>query len=196
MRRGILGGTFDPPHLAHLFAGETAYRELGLDLVTFLPAGSPWQKEGSTVSAAKHRWEMTRLAVDGVAYFEADDREVTREGWTYTVDTLSEFPDDELILILGSDAAAGIVTWHRPDDILKMAEVAVVPRPGAPRRDVESSLLEGFHWLAGPELAISGTMLRHRVAAGSSVRFLVPEPVADYIHDHGLYRRGSGTASP
>jgi len=95
VRRGILGGTFDPPHLAHLVAGEAAYRELGLDVVTFLPAGRPWQKADLGVSPAADRWEMTRRAVAGVSYFAADDREVRRDGWTYTADTLATFPESE-----------------------------------------------------------------------------------------------------
>lgn len=194
MRRGILGGTFDPIHLAHLVAGEIAYRELDLDVVTFVPAGAPWQKADRFVSDAEHRWEMTRRAVEGVGYFEADDREVVRDGWTYTVDTLAEFPDDERFLILGADGAAGIPTWHRPDDVLARARVVVAPRPGTPRAEVEQSLPGGFDWLGGPALDVSGTMLRARVAEGKSIRFLVPDPVFDYIEDHGLYRRGTGAA--
>ena len=173
--------------MAHLFAGEVAYRDLDLDIVTFLPAGMPWQKADRSISTAGHRWEMTRLAVDDVSYFEADDREVLREGWTYTVDTLAEFGDDDLVLILGADAAARIPTWRRPDEVLKLATVAVVPRPGTTESAVVEALPGGFHWLGGPELDISGTMLRSRLAEGRSVRFLVPDAVAAYIDEHGLY---------
>ena len=188
VRRGILGGTFDPPHLAHLFAGESAYSELGLDVVTFVPAGAPWQKADRVVAASVHRWEMTRLAVEPIEYFDAHDLEVVRDGWTYTADTLVEFGADDLVLILGSDAAAGLPTWHRPDRVLEMAEIAVVPRPGAPRSAVDAAVTE-YHWLDGPELDISSTMLRSRVASGESIRFLVPEPVRSYISGRGLYRR-------
>lgn len=187
MRRGILGGTFDPPHIAHLFAGESAYRDLKLDVVTFLPAGAPWQKADRTVSAAEHRWEMTSLAIAGTAYFEADDREIARDGWTYTADTLAEFEDDELYLILGSDAAAGLRTWYLPERVLEMAELAIVPRPRYSRTDVAAVVPE-FRWLGGPELDISGTMLRARVASGLSLRFLVPDSVAAYISEHRLYQ--------
>jgi nicotinate-nucleotide adenylyltransferase len=109
VRRGILGGTFDPPHLAHLVAGEVAYRDLALDVVTFIPAGRPWQKEGSGVTGAEHRRAMTGLALEGIGYFELDDREVRRDGLTYTADTLDALPEaDRLVLILGGDAAARI----------------------------------------------------------------------------------------
>jgi nicotinate-nucleotide adenylyltransferase len=189
MQRGILGGTFDPPHLAHLFAGEAAYRDLDLDVVTFMPAGAPWQKADRMVSAATHRWEMTRLAVDGVDYFVADDREVQRDGHTYTIDTLASFPDDEeLTFIVGADAASGIASWHRSDDVLERVRIAVVPRPGVPRQDVDWTLRgANYVWLETPEVWLSGTMLRERAAAGRSLRFLVTDPVWQYIVNHQIY---------
>jgi len=188
--RGILGGTFDPPHLAHLVAGEAAYRELGLDVVTLLPAGRPWQKAGLAVSGAGHRWAMTRRAVEGIGYFEADDREVTRDGWTYTADTLGTFPEEEeLVLILGADAAAGLPSWQRPEVVLRRARLAVMARPGVERAAVEAAAGE-VHWLRAPLLDISGTQLRARRRAGLSIRFLVPDLVLDYIESAGLYADG------
>jgi nicotinate-nucleotide adenylyltransferase len=187
VRRGILGGTFDPPHLAHLVAGEAAYRELGIDLVSFLPTGRPWQKAGLEVSPAVHRWEMTRRAVTGIPYFEADDREVTRDGWTYTADTLETFPRrEELVLILGSDAAAGLPTWQRSEAVLARVQLAVMTRPGVERSSVEAAV-GAVHWLDAPQLAISGTLLRARRRAGQSLRFLVPDPVLEYIEATDLY---------
>lgn len=187
VRRGILGGTFDPPHLAHLVAGEAAYRQLGLDVVTFIPAGAPWQKAGSGVSPAGHRWEMTRRAVAGVPYFEADDREVRRDGWSYTADTLESFPAaEELVLVLGADAAAGFRSWHRPEAILARARLAVMPRPGADPAEVTAAVGDCV-WLEAPLLEVSGTMLRGRRAAGHSIRFLVTDPVYEYVEEAGLY---------
>lgn len=187
MRRGILGGTFDPPHMAHLVAGETARQQLSLDVVTFMPAGAPWQKAGRAVTAPSHRWEMTLRAVEGVDYFEADDREIRRDGWTFTIDTLLEFTDDDVVLILGADAAAGLPTWHRADEVAERATIAVMPRPGMRREDVA---IPGGRvvWLDAPELALSGTLLRAIRSQGRSIRFLVPEPVFGYIEEHGLYR--------
>jgi len=186
VRRGILGGTFDPPHWAHLVAGEAAFRELGLDVVTFIPAGSPWQKAEGEVSTASHRWTMTSMAVEGVGYFDADDREVRRDGWTYTVDTLAEFADDDVALILGADAAAGLRSWHRVEEFIDRVGVAVMPRPGTDRAAVEATGAR-VRWLDVPELAISGTMLRERRAGGRSIRFFVREEVYAYIEEHGLY---------
>jgi len=189
VRRGILGGTFDPPHLAHLLAGEAAFRELDLEVVTFIPAGAPWQKSDRRISAAEDRWAMTELAVAGVDYFVADDREVTRDGWTYTIDTLQGIPaSEELVLVVGADAAIGIPTWVRFEDVLARATVAVMPRPGVDRGAVDDTLGAARHvWLDTPSLDLSGTMLRARARVGRSLRFLVPDPVRAYIDDRALY---------
>jgi len=130
---------------------------------------------------------MTCLAVDGVEYFEPDDREVRRTGWTYTADTLDTFPsDEELVLILGSDAASGLQSWHRSADVLERVSLAVMPRPGTDWEAVEEAA-GPHHRLRTPELPISGTMIRHRRRDGETIRFLVPGPVHAYIEVHGLY---------
>jgi nicotinate-nucleotide adenylyltransferase len=187
VRRALLGGTFDPPHLAHLVAGEAAYRTLDVDVVTFLPAGAPWQKADAEVTVASHRWEMTQLAVAGVDYFEADDREVHRDGWTYTIDTIRSFPaHDEITLVLGSDAAAGIPSWHESHELMGRVSVAVAERPGTPREEVERAI-GPVAWLDMPLLPVSGTQLRARAAAGGSIRFMVREAVWEYLVANGLY---------
>ncbi len=186
MRRGILGGTFDPPHLAHLVAAETAYRQLGLDVVTFMPTGDPWQKPGAAVSSARHRLHMTRLTVEGVDYFEVDDRETRREGPTYTVETLEELAGDDLVLILGADAAAGLNTWMRWSEISPLASVAVAPRPGTAPAEV-NALIEAPIWLDMPHIGVAGTDIRARRRAGHSARFLVREKVWRYLREQDLY---------
>ncbi len=194
VRRGILGGTFDPPHLAHLFAGEAAYRDLALDIVTFLPAGAPWQKAGRAMTSAQDRWEMTMLAVADIPYFEADDREVRRDGWTYTIDTLRSFPESEkLFLVLGADAARGLNTWQSATEVLERATIAVVPRPGVDRAEVDASLAGGHViWLETPDVRLSGTMLRRQARAGRSIRFLVRDEVWRYALDNNTYSKDRG----
>lgn len=189
VHRGILGGTFDPPHLAHLVAGETAYRDLGLDIVTFIPTGAPWQKQGREVTPAVHRWEMVLRAIEGVDYFEADDREIRRSGWTYTIDTLNSFSADErLTLIMGADTAAGLPTWDRYEPVLERADIAVYPRPGTTRKAVEAALADAdFVWLDAAELDIEATDLRAHARAEGSVRFLVRDAVWRYIQAHHVY---------
>lgn len=188
VRSGLLGGTFDPPHLAHLLAGEVAYRQLGLERVIYLPAGSPWQKADRRVSSAEDRWRMTQIATSGVSYFVPDDREVHRDGWTYTIDTLATFdPSEEIVLILGADAARGVPSWERADQVLERVEIAVLPRPGTERSEVEAAI-GAATWLDMPALPVSGTMIRARFAAGTGVRFLVPDGVYTYMVEKRLYQ--------
>lgn len=201
VRIGILGGTFDPPHLAHLHTGEVAFRQLGLDVVMFMPAGAPWQKAGRQVSAPEHRWEMTRRAVAGVDYFVADDREVHRDGWTYTADTLATFdPATEITLILGADAARNLPTWNRAEEVLERVRLAVAPRPGTPVGLVEDSLEDDIShpvsWLDMVPLDISGTVIRSRAGEGRSVRFLVRDSVWWYLTEQGLYAGETATQVP
>jgi nicotinate-nucleotide adenylyltransferase len=187
--RGILGGTFDPPHVAHLVAAETAYHQLGLERVTFIPAGAPWQKADRPVSEREHRWEMTRRAIEGVAYFDADDREIRNDGWTYTAETLEQLdPAEAVVLILGADAALGLPSWHRPEFVVDRAGLAVYDRRGVTRSAVEEAVSAPITWLNAPELAVSGTGIRAMVREHRSARFLVTDSVWEYIEEQGLYR--------
>lgn len=199
MRTGILGGTFDPVHIAHLHAGETALHQAGLDRVVFIPAGDPWQKADRRVSDASHRLEMVRLAVEGVPGFEVDDREVVREGPTYTADTLDSFPpDEELFLILGADSALGIESWHRYDEVLDRVTVLVAPRPGYDPDEV-LALIPDAVILEMAALGVRGTEIRAMAAEGRPFRFLVTDAVYRYIVDKNLYthlREGDSVGVP
>lgn len=195
VRRGILGGTFDPPHLAHLVAAETSFRQLGLDVVTLIPAGNPWQKAGRAVSDPHHRMAMTEFSIQGIDYLEVDEREVRRLGETYTIDTVESFGSaDEIVLIVGADAAAGVDTWHRPDDLRAGVTFAVMPRAGIAAAQVAAAVgPASVTWLRTPELSISSTELRHRVARGDSIRFLVADAVWRYVDDQRLYTGSPST---
>ena len=188
MRIGIIGGTFDPPHIAHMVLAEAAFRQLGLDTVWFVPAGLPWQKSGRRVTPARHRWAMTVATTSDVPYFEADDREIRRSGYTYTIDTLAGMAAGTPFLILGADAAARLPSWHRADEVVEQARIVVAPRPGTGRDVVERAVKRSVEWLDVPSLDLSGTELRRLAAGGRSLRFLVREPVRHYIDLHGLYR--------
>ena len=187
VRTGILGGTFDPIHIAHLHAGETALAGAGLDRVLFMPAGDPWQKADRVRASDVDRLEMTRLAIAGVEGFELDDREIVRRGPTYTIDTLLSFPaDEELFLILGSDAAAGLPTWHRWEEVLDRARILVMPRPGSDPGAVKESVPDAILLDMAP-LDISSTWIRESAATGRPYRFLVPAAVYEYIETRGIY---------
>lgn len=202
MRIGILGGTFNPPHLGHLICAQEAYRELGLDQVMFVPAGIPPHKPVETEPGPEHRLELCRLAVSGEDRFVVSDLELRREGPSYTVDTLrmlsSQAPDNELFLILGADIAAGLPQWREPEQVLELATVAIAKRRGTARSAVQSALRqlaggERARFFQMPRIGISSTMVRRRVRAGLPIRYFVPDGVVEYIEAHGLYRIPGGT---
>lgn len=185
VRTGILGGTFDPIHVAHLHTAECALDQLELDRVLIIPAGDPWQKSGRDVTEGKHRLEMSRRALTGAHGLEVDLRELDRDGPTFTIETLGTFPEDEdLFLILGSDSLAGIETWHRWQEVLDRVTLVEAPRSGA-------RMGMGDHHGAVPLemglLDISSSDIRRRVADSRPYRYLVTDPVYEYIESSGLY---------
>lgn len=188
-RMGVLGGTFDPPHAGHVAVGLAARRGLGLDRVMFVPAGRPWQKTtsgGYEPAPAEDRYEMTRLAVAPEEGLEVSRLDLDRPGPTYTVDTLEalEAPARELFLVLGADAAALMPTWHRWEDVVALATLAVVPRRGAaPPRLPGARVVE----VTMDPVDVSASEIRRRLAAGEPVARLVPAAVERYIRAHGLY---------
>jgi nicotinate-nucleotide adenylyltransferase len=188
LRLGILGGTFDPIHLGHLVLGEAAREQLGLDSVLFVPAGVQWRKSGREIAPAAHRVAMVRLATGDNPAFEVSTLEVDRPGPSYTADTLEALQQErrgsDLFLILGRDAYEDLPDWVRPDRIRELATVVVAARNGE-GLDVEPPVVR----VEMPVVDVSATGIRERVAAGRSVRYLVPAPVEAYIREHGLYRR-------
>jgi nicotinate-nucleotide adenylyltransferase len=198
VRIGILGGTFNPPHLGHLVCAQEAYIQLRLARVMLVPARIPPHKAVDDEPGASHRLEMCRLAIHGdEERFEVSDLEIRREGPSYTVDTLEELhssnPDNDLFLILGGDIAAGLPGWHEPERVLSLATIAVAERPGTPHDAIAEALRSipgGEHgrFFDMPEIGISSTMLRERARTGESTRYLLPDAVRDYIDRHRLYR--------
>jgi nicotinate-nucleotide adenylyltransferase len=190
-RLGILGGTFDPPHIGHLVTAVNVRCELALDEVLLVVANEPWQKVGGrNITAVHHRLAMVRAAVQGIDGVEVDDLEVRRGGPSYTADTLEALADGdrELFVILGSDAAAGLHTWHRAEVVGKLATIVVVDRPGRARAS-EGTGLAGvrIERVEVPQLEVSSTDLRRRVAEGRPIDVLTPPGVAAYVSEHGLY---------
>ncbi|MGZ4293934.1 MAG: nicotinate-nucleotide adenylyltransferase [Solirubrobacteraceae bacterium] len=201
MRIGILGGTFNPPHLGHLVAAQEAHRELGLDQVLIVPAGTPPHKPVDDEPGAQHRLELCRLAISDDERFAVSDLELRRDGPSYTVDTLkvlsTRAPSDELFLILGGDIAAGLPKWHEPERVLELATVAIAKRRGTAKSTVDEALAqlrggERARFFQMPRIGISSTMVRRRVRAGQPIRYFVPDGVMHYIETHGLYRPPGG----
>jgi nicotinate-nucleotide adenylyltransferase len=198
-RIGVLGGTFDPPHIGHLWLATAAADELDLSKVLLVPAASPPHKRRRSISHAADRVLMTRLAVANDPRLDVSLVELEREGPSYTVDTLTDLagrhPDVDLVLIMAADSLAQIDTWREPDRLLELAHWAVGPRPGTPlpaRTELVARwgrAASRIHLLGGPALDVSASQIRRRVAAGRAIRYLVPRAVEELIVDRGLYRR-------
>ena len=204
---GVLGGTFDPIHVAHLAVAEEAREALGLEKILFIPAAMPPHTVDRPVSEPHHRLAMVELAIADNPAFAVSRIELDRSGPSYTVDTLerlaaSAVADAEpgadaqrpdLVLIMSAEAFRDLRTWRRPERILELARLAVVPRDGFPdaSRAFLAEHFPGFEdrasFLRGPRLRLSASELRERAANGRSLRYLVPDAVAAYIGDHGLY---------
>jgi len=193
-RLGVFGGTFDPPHVGHLVVAVNARHALALDRLLLVVAHDPWQKSQTrALSSADDRLAMVEAAVGDVDGLEASRIELDRGGVSYSADTLAalreEDPSRELFLILGSDAAAGLPTWERVDEVRKLATIVVAARPGAE----EGNPPAGWTWerVETPRLEVSSTDLRARVADGRPLDYLLTPAVIDCINARGLYRSDS-----
>lgn len=191
MRIGVMGGTFDPIHIGHLVAASEVAHRFDLDRVVFVPTGEPWQKIHRRVSAPEDRYLMTVIATAADDRFSVSRVDVDREGPTYTVDTLrdirAELGDDhDYYFITGADALAEILSWREPDEVLRLAHLVGVTRPGHVLSD--PGLAPGrVTLLEIPALAISSSDIRDRVAGDEPIRYLVTPGVESYISKVGLY---------
>ena len=213
---GLIGGTFDPVHYGHLRLAEEAREALGLAEVRWIPAGRPPHRAVPRVDAA-HRLEMVRRAVAGNAAFTVDEAEIRADAPSYTVATLERLragmPQRQLVLLMGADAFLGLPTWHRWRDLLALAHIGVAARHGVElaAEDLPAELAAACAGRLGDDaavlraapagrvvrfsmtpLAISASLLRAQLAAGASVRYLLPDPVREYIDRHHLYRMTDG----
>lgn len=198
MNIGVLGGTFDPIHNGHLLLAEEVRASLNLAETLFMPAGRPWLKMDNPISSAEHRVEMVRLAITDRPYFKLEAMEIGRPGSSYTVDTITELKaqlgiGDELFFILGTDNLVELPQWREPARLITLCRLVVVPRPDYPLPDLKAleALIPGLSQrvmlMDKPEIKISASLIRARVARGLSIRNLVPEAVDDYIKQHKLY---------
>ncbi len=201
MRVAVFGGTFDPPHIGHLFGALCVGHELRLDRVLMVVANDPWQKSGGgqrEVTPASQRLAMLQLAVAEVPALEPSSIELDRGGASYSADTLETVHDTyttpagppEIFLVVGSDAAAGLGTWKRTEVLRKLATTVVLERPGKGAGGRPPSGWE-YELVMLPELEVSGTKIRERVAAGKPIDFLTERPVITYINNNYLYRTKS-----
>jgi nicotinate-nucleotide adenylyltransferase len=194
-RLGVLGGSFDPPHVAHLVIASEAFSACGLERVVFVPAAAPPHKGDGVRTDAAIRLELTTLAIDGDLRFTASGIEMERD-LVYTADTLRGLSDrydgHELVFIMGTDSLLQLQTWHVPEELLSLCTLAVAPRPGDVSEAVVSAAKrwgeDRVELLDSPAIAISSSEIRERVAQRRPIRYLVPPRVEEYIHETRLYR--------
>lgn len=196
---GVLGGAFNPPHIGHLILAQEALSELRLDELVLVPTGEAPHKRIEPEPGPELRLELARAAAQSVEGMRVTDLELRRQGPSYSYRTLEQLadeqPDSQLTFVMGADVAAGLGSWRRPERVLELARVAVAARPGFEREGLDAELRrlgspEPPRLLSMPEIGVSSTMIRERVAAGRPVRWLVPDPVVDLIAERGLYRSG------
>ena len=198
MAIGVFGGTFDPIHIGHLIIAEEARLRLGLSNVIFVPAGEPWLKGAREISPAAHRLEMIKLAIASNPHFRVSMGDLDRGGPSYTVDTIADLRRDlgeaaNFYFILGLDALAEFAMWREPRRIIEMCYLVAARRPEAREFDSESlersipGISRRLIILDNPQIGISSSEIRERVAKGLSIRNLVPDAVERYIREQGLY---------
>lgn len=197
MRIGVLGGTFDPPHVGHFLAAVDAFEKLLLDELIFVPAATQPLKTGApALASAKDRLEMVRRAVGDDTRFEVSEAEIARGGLSYTVETLEalarERPGAELVFILGMDALSSFDQWKSPDRILELASLAVLARSGD--HGVSADVGGGVTVVGTRRIDVSSSEIRQRIAEGKSIRGFVAESVEAYISAENLYRLASHPA--
>lgn len=193
---GVLGSAFNPPHLGHLALAQEALWQLGLEEVVLMPTGEAPHKRILDDPGRELRLTMTRLAAADDARFGVSALEVERDGPSYTYETLEllaqERPDTDLVFVMGADAAVGLESWKRPERVVELARLAVARRAGVSDADVAAAMrslaAEGRATiLEMPQFGVSSSAVRERAAAGRPLRYLVPEPVARFIEEKGIY---------
>lgn len=186
-RVGIMGGTFNPPHLGHLLMAEQAGTQLELDEVWFMPTAQPPHADDKKTIAAHHRIHMVQHAIKGNPLFRLQPYEVQRGGKNYTIDTMTHFiemyPETDFYFIIGTDSANDLHTWRDIDRLVQLVQFIGIKRPGEPEYMGDYPVL----WIDSPMVDLSSTQIRLRVYLEQSIRYQVPEAVACYIHEHGLY---------
>lgn len=194
---GIMGGTFNPIHYGHLVTAEEAYNQFALEKVVFMPSGVPPHKEERKIVLPEDRYLMTVIAIAGNAHFAVSRLEIERTGPSYAIDTVKELRqvhvDWDIFFITGADAILEILTWKDPHQIIECCSFIAATRPGYDLekfREVlhREKLGPRVHFMEIPALAISSTYIRERVKQGKSIKYLLPDGVADYICEYGLYR--------
>jgi nicotinate-nucleotide adenylyltransferase len=198
LRIGLLGGTFDPPHIGHLILGEYAADALDLTRLLYIPAADPPHKQAEQKTPVEHRLEMLRLALNGNPHFAISRVDIDRAGPHYSLDTVqivqAQYPEAELYFVMGSDSLRDLPLWHRPAELIRLCKLAVMRRPGAEvwpdmHEQILPGLAERVVMIDSPLIEVSSTEIVRRLGEGCSVRYLLPDSVLAYIQQHNLYTK-------
>jgi len=187
-----MGGTFNPPHMAHLICAEEVYDQLGFDKVLFIPSARPPHKNNNDIADAQHRYMMTVLATKGNPHFEVSRIELDRPGRSYTIETVKELKqiygnETEIYWIVGTDAIIDMPMWYRVDELLNVCKFIAINRPGYDPERAEKKILQSVHFMKVSNIDISSSEIRRRIKDGMSIKYLVPSEVEEYIYKNGLY---------
>jgi nicotinate-nucleotide adenylyltransferase len=197
LKLGILGGTFNPPHIGHLVCAQEAHAQLDLDRVVLMPAGEPPHKQVVADPGAEARYALCERAVADDERLDVSRLEIERAGRSFTVDTLRALhdlsPQDDITFIVGGDMARSLPSWREPEAVLSLATVAVVERGDDDRDAIATAIApltgaERVRFFAMPRIDVSSSLVRERVASGQPIRYLVPDAVAGAIAEQGWYR--------
>lgn len=191
-KSGIFGGTFNPPHIAHIVAAESVCDQLKLDKILFVPAAIPPHKLNEKIIPAELRLQMVKLAIKDNSKFEICDIELLRSGPSYSIDTIRElkgrFPGDDFFFIVGIDLLIDFHSWKSPEKILDECTVVAISRPGFALESVDKELLRKVEVVNVPSIDISSSEIRRRVKSGKPIKFLVPPAVEEFIYANKIYR--------
>lgn len=200
IKAGIMGGTFNPVHKAHLMLAEQAYEQLGLDKIIFIPSKNPPHKNNVDIVSDEHRFNMLKLAISGHKHFELSDIELRREGITYTLDTVYALktanPNTEYSFIIGGDSLMNFLKWRHPEEIVKYCHIVAAGRYGYTKELLNEQLLllgrslkTTITFIDIPDMAVSSEMIRRFIAEDKPVKDYLPEQVYEYIQKHRLYQK-------
>ena len=187
-RLGILGGTFDPIHVGHLRMAEVVREKMRLEKIIFVPSNLPPHKSASSLTSSENRFQMVRLAIERNPFFEISSFEIKRPGKSYTIDTVKYFfsiyPTSKIFFIIGFDALSTLHKWKSIEEVLKIVEFVVVNRPG----DFKEKKNIKHHSVSMPGIDISSSNIRQLMKTKKSIRYLIPEPVREYMEQNNLYK--------
>ena len=198
MKIGLMGGTFNPIHLGHLIISEYIRLSLPLDKIIFIPSGNPPHKDFDEIISVKHRYNMALLATSTNSYFQISLSEINRKGFSYTIDTITEFKeklqDDELYFIIGADSLNELTSWKNYKLLFKITNFIAIGRPGITDeynlckiKELKDLYDANIIYINGPLIEISSTDIRERISKNLSIKYLVPETVEEYIKSNKLY---------